>query len=306
MKASCAIALSTLLCGLTLAGDVTAQIPQGPGQDPAARLQRRLNRLRNEIVQVEKLREEGGLVSRLQSRLRNRQQELRSVEVKRGVPANSGPGYGEQPAAPQTQSTVGLMSEELKGRHAEDVICVVESVPATEGEFNALLSYLTAQNPDAPAERLQKDAMVALLTRKVARARAGEGITKVTSTANEVLAKLNEGADFAEMARNYSEGPTRTVGGDLNFFGRGQMDLNFEVAAFSLEKGQTSGLVESPFGLHIIKVTDTNENGQVRASHILRLFQADASAARAAATEVRSGRVKALFRDAAWRQKYGF
>lgn len=70
--------------------------------------------------------------------------------------------------------------------------------------------------------------------------------------AQEALAKARAGEDFAELAAEYSDGPTRTRGGDLRSFGRGRMHPAFEQAAFSLEVDGVSDIVETPFGYHVI------------------------------------------------------
>lgn len=72
----------------------------------------------------------------------------------------------------------------------------------------------------------------------------------------EIQKKVQQGEDFAELAKTYSEGPSAPRGGDLNFFGRGQMVKPFEDAAFSLEPNETSDIVETRFGYHLIKVVD--------------------------------------------------
>lgn len=74
--------------------------------------------------------------------------------------------------------------------------------------------------------------------------------------AESVLAKVRAGGDFAALAKQYSKDPgSAQKGGDLGLFGRGMMVKPFEDAAFSLKAGETSGLVESDFGFHIIRVT---------------------------------------------------
>ncbi|MFH0928048.1 MAG: peptidylprolyl isomerase [bacterium] len=75
--------------------------------------------------------------------------------------------------------------------------------------------------------------------------------------AEEILAKAKApGADFAALAGEYGQDATKDTGGDLGYFEKGKMVKEFEDAAFALEKGQTSGLVKTSFGYHIIKVED--------------------------------------------------
>jgi peptidyl-prolyl cis-trans isomerase D len=76
------------------------------------------------------------------------------------------------------------------------------------------------------------------------------------ATAQEVLAKLKAGEDFAALAKEYSQDPgSATQGGELGWVEKGVMDPDFETAAFSLaQPGDVSDVVESSFGLHIIKL----------------------------------------------------
>ena len=83
---------------------------------------------------------------------------------------------------------------------------------------------------------------------------------EVTRTQEEALALAQDvrkmalaGDDFAELAKKYSDGPTKVRGGELSPFGRGVMAPAFEEAAFTLKKGQISEVVETDFGYHIIK-----------------------------------------------------
>jgi peptidyl-prolyl cis-trans isomerase D len=80
---------------------------------------------------------------------------------------------------------------------------------------------------------------------------------KARAKAQEVLARLRKGDDFAKVAEEASDDPgSKTRGGDLGFFMRGQMVPPFEQAAFTLEPGALSDLVRSDFGFHVIRVEE--------------------------------------------------
>ncbi len=74
--------------------------------------------------------------------------------------------------------------------------------------------------------------------------------------AERVLAELKAGADFAEAARQYSDGPTATRRGELGCLKTGQMIRPFETAAFGLEVDESSEVASTPFGFHIILRTE--------------------------------------------------
>jgi len=68
--------------------------------------------------------------------------------------------------------------------------------------------------------------------------------------------RLKNGEDFAALAKEFSQCPSSAEGGDLGYFARGQMAKDFEDAAFKLEPGEVSGIVETKYGYHIIKSVD--------------------------------------------------
>jgi peptidyl-prolyl cis-trans isomerase C len=89
---------------------------------------------------------------------------------------------------------------------------------------------------------------------------AAETRAAARAKAEALLAELRGGRDFADAAKTESGDTGSAVGGgDLGFFQRGRMVPPFEQAAFALKVGELSGIVETPYGYHIIRVTDRRE-----------------------------------------------
>ena len=78
-------------------------------------------------------------------------------------------------------------------------------------------------------------------------------LVKTEQEAKAVLDRLNKGEKFSNIAKEVSQSPSGKRGGDLGTFTRGKMVKEFETAAFGLQKGQTSTIVKTKFGCHIIK-----------------------------------------------------
>ena len=89
-------------------------------------------------------------------------------------------------------------------------------------------------------------------------------IAVAEAKAASIKKELEGGADFSKLAEKYSDDPgSKSRGGDLGFFTKEQMVPEFSKAAFSLKKGEISQPVKTPFGFHIIKVTDIQEEKQM-------------------------------------------
>ena len=98
----------------------------------------------------------------------------------------------------------------------------------------------------------------------------------VRAKAEEVLKRARAGEDFAKLAQEFGSDGTKEQGGDLGWFGPGQMHPDFEKAAFALKPGEISDVIQTSFGFHIIKLegrktetVDGKPKEMVRARHIL-------------------------------------
>jgi len=120
---------------------------------------------------------------------------------------------------------------------------------------DAVKAYYEAHREDrftAPDEIRARHILIKLPPDADEKARAA-----ARAKADDVLAKVKKGADFAKLAQQLSEDAgTASKGGDLGLFPRGKMVPAFDAAAFALEPGTVSEVVESPFGFHIIKVEE--------------------------------------------------
>jgi peptidyl-prolyl cis-trans isomerase SurA len=100
-----------------------------------------------------------------------------------------------------------------------------------------------------------------------------ESVQAARASIDSLYQRLMVGDSFVKLAKESSDCASAEQGGDLGFFKRGMMVKPFEDAAFKMSVGETSEVVESQFGFHIIRLTE-KRGDEVRASHILKTVTA--------------------------------
>jgi len=97
---------------------------------------------------------------------------------------------------------------------------------------------------------------------KPTQAKASHILVDTEEQAAEIKTEIDGGLSFEEAAQKYSKCPSNAKGGDLGFFGQGQMVPEFETAVFSMEVNEMSAPVQTQFGFHLIKKTEVQDGGE--------------------------------------------
>jgi peptidyl-prolyl cis-trans isomerase C len=156
-------------------------------------------------------------------------------------------------ALTQRALTLDDVKEETRTELLVNKTLEAEILPKVQVAQADLDAYYT-QNPDqfkAP-EQVRASHILIPVNNSMTDAQKAEA----KAQAEGILKRVRAGEDFATLAKQYSKDSSAQSGGDLNYFERGKMVPAFEQAAFSLKPGDVSDVVETPFGYHIIKVTD--------------------------------------------------
>jgi len=159
----------------------------------------------------------------------------------------------------------------------------VESFKADVREYiaNQMMAMAVQEAVAGPIEITDEDLNEYFLTNKanydvIERVRASHILVATLDEAEALITELNEGADFAALAREHSTDPgSGANGGDLNWFGRGTMVGPFEEAVFALSVGELSGIIQTDFGYHIILLTDRQDASSPELADVREQVQAD-------------------------------
>ena len=174
----------------------------------------------------------------------------------------------------RTQQNINITSEEQKQDLLDELIArqlvvedAIESGLTQTEEFQKLYREFVFQHSigqmfktinvtDEECEAYYNENKEQFKEEKI---RAAHILVEEEEQANELLAAIEGGADFHELASANSKCPSGSRGGDLGDFGRGQMVPEFEQAAFALNIGEISGVVKTQFGYHLIKLLDKKD-----------------------------------------------
>ena len=156
----------------------------------------------------------------------------------------------------------GISLEDLKSELRKNMVIskVIQQQMADQNSSNATTSDEELKKYyDAHKDQFKQEEMVQASHILVKIEKGADEATKkkAKEKIDGLLKKVKAGEDFAKLAKENSDCPSSQNGGDLGFFTRKQMVPEFSQTAFSLKKGEVSGVIETPFGYHIVKVTDT-------------------------------------------------
>jgi peptidyl-prolyl cis-trans isomerase C len=159
----------------------------------------------------------------------------------------------------------GITEEDLRARIERNTVIqqvISQAVAGRETVDDAAVEQFYNENPSFFEQPDQLAARHILISTQGLESDE-DAMADALARAEAIRQELLDGADFAALAQERSEGPSGPRGGDLGTFGRGQMVAPFEEAAFALEVGEISDLVQTQFGYHVIEVTEKIEGTTV-------------------------------------------
>jgi parvulin-like peptidyl-prolyl isomerase len=227
------------------------------------------------------------------SSYQNQVAQFEAALIAQGVDPNSADGQA-QLAAVREQVLNGMIDQLLLEQEARrkgisvsdaDLEAAMQEIISASGGPDAFAAQLAALGQTEPEFRQgQRAAMLATIIRDqviaevssvAPQTHARHILVDNTELANSLLAQLQAGADFTALAQQYSQDTlTRDGGGDLGWFPRGALiSKEIEDAAFALQPGQYSGVVQSAFGFHILQVIEADAARALAPEQLLNLQQ---------------------------------
>jgi foldase protein PrsA len=186
--------------------------------------------------------------------------------------------YARDKKIEATQAEIDKKKDETKARMQPGQFeQVVKSQGLTDADLNQIFKQqVVIEKAVAPQVHVSESDLKAYFDKnhtlfdKPAQVRARHILVADAAKAKEVLAKIKAGGSWDALAKQYSTDPSsKDKGGELGFFGRGQMVGPFQDAAFGANVGQVVGPVKSPFGYHIIQVEEKKpaQKGSFASAH---------------------------------------
>ncbi|MBR3119156.1 peptidylprolyl isomerase [Oceanobacillus profundus] len=159
-----------------------------------------------------------------------------------------------------TEEDVNAEIQSMKDTYGDQYDSIIEQNFGSEDELREIIRISLLQEA-AIAEDIEitEEDLEQEYNRQNTEIEAQHILVADEDTANEVKQKLDEGEDFAELAKEYSTDGSAEDGGDLGYFSTGEMVPEFEEAAYNMEIDEISDPVQSQFGFHIIKVNDIRD-----------------------------------------------
>ena len=307
--------------------------PQGPGtatkpanpeaaikvptpEERMAALRKELEKLQVEKAFIDQVEAKGGLTARVRGTVTERKVTHQSADDS-GVKASSQPSGGAAAIAdtaageqkpPPARKQARLLGDAEKAKLGAEVVLTVDGMPITKTEVEEVATYFKSYMSDTADEMLKTRAITQLIGARAAEATFPQTAAAAEKKIQEAKKALEGGKAFEDVAKEMSQCPSKERGGDLGKFPReGMMDLLFAKAAFSQKVGDTSPVVRTPFGFHIVKTTAfkkgaTAAQDEVQASHILAMYDSDQMKVRQAMGRVYGGQLDLAFANDEWRK----
>ncbi len=216
---------------------------------------------------------------------------IQSAEVNQSLEESIGrirENFPSQEAFESELAKEGLTIADLRRRYAEDIRNqlminrlvddkIRSQVEVSAHEIRQMYTEKQAELPQMPEQVTVSHILIPIEV-------TGNADEKAQEKARMIRQKLMDGADFSETAKTFSQGPGAENGGDLGYFGVGDMLPEFEKAVLTMKVGEISQPVNTSLGYHLIKVNDKKDD-KIAAAHILiKIGQDEADSLRALQT----------------------